>query len=618
MTDLGGLGVSWPFPRIVFAQLIAAVHQAGASFILVDLTFFEESDDSGQDPLLAAICAAAPSVVLARTHERSPVFWDDEFTAGHAQFFKKPRTGLVEFTTDKDGVARSYVALGSLAAAGFDPPASASGGLIRWHGNLDDLHAKKVPIISASQFIVAGKKLCEQLVLSAPDLDPESIAAALDKIPLLTGPTAAMVHGKIVFIGSNASGTFDLKPLPVGGDSEPGVLYHWTAWTNLAAGGFITAVPGTGILFGALLIAGAIIWAGRRHQALIAPVAAATVLGLILLFGSYAALSAGWFFAPATPLAAIVLTLLGVTIESYWLEGVRKREIQSMFGAYVDPTVVAQLVRDPEAINLRGERREATVFFSDLVGFTDLSEKLKDQPEEMVEVVNAYLEVTSECLLNYGAYVDKYIGDAVMAVFGAPQAQADHAFAACQAALEARQALETVNARYAASIGQPLGVRIGLATGEMIMGNVGSSRKKNYTVMGDTVNLSSRLEGANKEFGTQILLADATAKLVAGRLATRPLTRLRVKGKHEAIVVHELIGTLKSLSPTQRDFLAAYLPGYAHFTARRFAEAKADFGRALAARPDDDVTRELLEQSTTFAQVPPPPDWQPILTLKSK
>ena len=136
--------------------------------------------------------------------------------------------------------------------------------------------------------------------------------------------------------------------------------------------------------------------------------------------------------------------------------------------------------------------------------------------------------------------------------------------------------------------------------------------------MGDAVNLASRLEGANKEFGTHILLGETTARAVAGRMATRPLTRLRVKGKQVAIEVHELVGAPAGLTPAERDFLAAYNAGYAHLAARRFAEAAADFGRALAARPADAVTREFSRQAQLFTRQPPAADWEPILTLASK
>ena len=616
MAAMSAQGVRWPFPRAVFAQLIVALHQAGAAHVLVDVTFPEESD-AAQDLLLGELAAAAPSVVLARTTEKGPAFWPDAFQQQHAAAFAHPRTGLVEFLADDDGVARLYQPTSSLAAAPLEiATLSTAPGLLRWHGGLNQITARGVPVLSAAPYIAAGRPMMEKLVSAAPDLEYEALARALATAPGLSVDLAAAVRGRTVFVGTNASGTFDVKPLPVG-KVEPGVLLHWTAWANLTAGGFIAPVSRGLVLVAALLAAGSVVWAGRRQIALQGPILMTAGWVILLPASAYALLSAGWFVPPATPVAAALLTLLGVVAESFWREQARKREIQTMFGAYVDPAVVAALVRAPDSIRLGGERRTATVFFSDLVGFTELSEKLRDRPEQMVEVVNAYLEETSECLHRHGAYVDKYIGDAVMAVFGVPVDLPDHALAACRAALEARVALETVNARFAAH-GVRLEVRIGLNTGEMIVGNLGSARKRNYTVMGDAVNLASRLEGANKEFGTHILLGETTARAVAGRMATRPLTRLQVKGKQEAVEVHELVGAPEALTDAQRKFLAAYLPGYAHFVVRRFAAAAADFGRALAARPDDDVTRELLAQSTAFAAVPPAADWRPILTLKSK
>ncbi|MDI1337125.1 MAG: CHASE2 domain-containing protein [Lacunisphaera sp.] len=616
MTALSAQGVRWPFPRAIFAQLVMALQQAGAARIVVDFTFFEESD-AGQDQLLAAVAAAVPSVVLARTQDRPPVFWPAVFTTAHRQYFQKNRTGLVEFPADSDGVARSYPVPGSLAAAVFDPPAAGPGGLIRWQGGLEQIKARGVPVLSAAPLIAAGAPILHRLVAAAPDLEPEQIAPAIAAEPALTGEWAALLRGRTVFIGANASGTFDLKPLPVG-KIEPGLLLHWTAWTNLATGRFITAVPPLGRFIAVLLFTGAVICAGRGRTRLLAPVAVAVGLGLLLFAGAHVALSFGWFLPPATPATALGLTLLGVVAESYWREQARKREIQAMFGAYVDPGVVAQLVQNPAAIRLGGERREATVFFSDLVGFTDLSEKLKDRPELMVEVVNTYLDETSECLLNHGAYVDKYIGDAVMAAFGVPSPLPDHALAACRAALEAQRLIVGINARYAAAVGVQLAMRIGLNTGELIVGNVGSSRKKNYTVMGDTVNLASRLEAANKVFGTGILLGNETARRAQGVFATRPLARLRVKGKLEAIEVHALVGITGTLSAQDEEFLAAYRAGYAAYVSGRFAEAAAALTRADGVAPGDLTTLRLREESLRYAQSPPPAGWEPVLTLDSK
>ena len=622
MAAMSAEGVRWPFPRATFAQLIAALHLAGAEKVVVDFTFFEESAAPEQDQLLGAVAAAAPSVILARTADRWPVFWPADYRLANASFFKRPRTGLVEFPADADGVARSYPMAGSLALSADTDPAPASirrwpgpSPLLAWPGGLEQIAAKGVPLLSAAPFIAAGRPVLERIANAAPNLDIPSTARALQAEPRLTGKLADLVRGKVVFVGANASGTFDVKPTPVG-RIEPGILIHWTAWANLVAGGFIAELPWFLVFAAAVLAGGAVLFAGVNRASLVAPLAAAVAAVVLVIAGAWIALSSGWFLAPATPLATAALVLLGVVVENLWREQRRKREIQAMFGAYVDPGVVARLVKDPDSIRLGGEKREATVFFSDLAGFTDLSEKLP--PEQMVEVVNAYLEETSECLHRHGAYVDKYIGDAVMAVLGAPQALPDHALAGCRAALEARTALETVNARYAARVGVRLEVRIGLNTGDLIVGNLGSSRKKQYTVMGDTVNLASRLEGANKAFGTGILLGEETARRVQGTLLTRPLARLRVKGKLQAIEVHTLHGAPADLSPEEIEFVATYRTGYTAYVERRFAAAVPALSRALELRPGDYSARRLHTEALQFSHTPPPSTWEPVVSLDSK
>jgi adenylate cyclase len=613
MAAMSELGVRWPFPRLIFAQLIATLHLAGAEQVVVDFTFFEESD-SMQDQVLAVVTAASPSVVLARTAERPPVFWPSEFVTGHPDFFRTPRTFPVDFSGDADGVARRYPQRSPLVTSSSSS-ADPAWYLLRWPGGLASIAAQGVPVFSAAPFIAAGRPIIERVTDAAPDLDVSGLAAALAAETPLTGVLADTVRGRVVFVGANASGTFDVKPMPVG-KVEPGVLLHWTAWANAVTGGFITPL-GRPFVLGATLLAGlAVLLAGLNRASLLAPAGAALGAGALLLGGSYAALSGGWWLPPATPVAGVALVLLGVVAENFWREQRRKREIQAMFGAYVDPGIVAGLVRDPASIRLGGERREATVFFSDLAGFTDLSEKLP--PEQMVEVVNAYLDETSECLHRHGAYVDKYIGDAVMAVLGAPQSLPDHPLAACRAALEARAALAGINARHAAKVGVNLEVRIGLNTGEMIVGNLGSSRKKQYTVMGDTVNLASRLEGANKAFGTGILLGEETARRVQATMVTRPLARLRVKGKQQAIEVHALHGAPGTLPPDEAEFVAAYRTGYAALVERRYAEAVPALTRAQVLRPDDLSTTRWHAAALAFLATPPPPDWEPVLSLDSK
>jgi adenylate cyclase len=609
-----GLAGNWPPPRATFAALIAGLERAGAKKIILDFIFLDHSSAPEQDAFLGSLAAALPNVALARTSTQSPIFWNNTFTAAHPQYFSHPRMGITDGTPDRDGVLRRYAVPSSLAAASFDQTPVARGGLLNWHGGLEQLRSS-IPVLSAAPFVRAGLSTISPALTVWPEITPADLAESIREQPPLTGAGFDQVRDRIVFVGANAAGTFDQKPFAIGG-LEPGVLYHWTAWANLAGSGFIRELPAAAALALAALFLALLTWIGSRLHSIVFPVLIAAALILGTLGAAYAGLSSGWFLPPTTPIAAAVFALLGVTIENFWTEQRRRREVQAIFGSYVAPEVVDLLIRDPSAIRLGGERREATVFFCDLAGFTDMSEQVS--PEELLEIINGYLQETSDCLLSHGAYIDKYIGDAVMAVFGVPMQQPDHAVAACRGALAAQRLLAARNEQLSRTYGRTLGMRIGINTGEMIVGNLGSHRKKNYTVLGDCVNLASRLEGANKEFGTAILLGENTAALVREHLILRPLTALRVKGKQTAIPVYELVGEPGEISPSQRRFLDAYARGHELYIARRFSDAATAFAAAATLAPEDRMTALLLTESRRFAQQPPPADWQPILSLTSK
>ncbi len=615
-------GWRWPFPRLAFAGLIAALDRAGAERIVLDLTFLESSAAAEQDALLAAVAAAVPGTILGRTKTQGPVFWDEAFVAAHPEFFARPRTGHTQLMPDSDGVARRYDLPGSLAASASDAPAvSATEPVtLRWFGGLEKIQAAGVPVVSAARFFNPGLHLVDRLAektfsVEAMEPDVGALQAALAEEPLLTGAEFDAVRGRTVFVGANAAGTYDLKALPVG-QLEPGVLLHWTAWNNLRGGGFINEWPRLASLVWAAVLVGVLAVIGLQRGGLLLAFVTALLLAVATLAVAYIGLSHGWFIAPATPVAGTLLALSGVIAEGLWVEQRRRREVQTMFGSYVDPTVVERLVRDPGAITLGGERRVATVLFCDLAGFTDLSEQVS--PEELLGLINAYLEETSDALLAHGAYIDKYIGDAIMAVFGAPQPDPRHAESAARAALAAQEVLARLNDRLRPQYGRTLAMRIGINTGELVVGNVGSPRKRNYTVLGDTVNLASRLEGANKEFGTSILIGETTAREIGDRLLLRPLTRLRVKGKQQAVEVSEVLGESSTVLPVQQEFLAAYRPAYAAFANRQFSQAADGFSAALALAPDDLMTKALLAEARRFSHSPPPIDWEPIVTLSSK
>lgn len=602
--------VRWPWPRSLFGALIASLHQAGAQKILMDFEFFEPSEDSMQDDILAAYSAASRETILARSQTNTPIFWSKEFQKQYPQFAVQSRMGLVDFTPDSDGVYRHYPMLGSLAAQATAHVPEQTNSLLRWYGGLEQLSTNIVQ--PAAQFIVLGVQLQNDLRDKKFDeTDPTSVERGLVALPPLDESTAAKVRGKVVFVGANASGTVDLKATPVG-KIEPGVLVNYTAWANAEQNCFIRPFSTMGNLFISALLAFAVIFAGWRQASAAWLAGIAAFLIVLLLAGSYLAFRAEIFFAPTTAVFGIFFAALASSVHNFWRESARKREIQGIFGSYVSKEVVEKLLRSPDAIKLGGEKKELTVFFSDLAGFTDLSEKIS--PEELVQVVNRYLAAMTDFILDNGGYVDKYIGDAVMGVFGSPEPLENHAAAACRAAIACRDWMET--AFQDAPV--KLHARIGLNTGPMIVGNVGSERKKNFTVLGDAVNLASRLEAANKDVGTVLLIGEDTERMARGGFVTRPIARLRVKGKLQPNQVHELICETGDASAEESSFVASYGAGYAHYLKREFAAAREHFLRAKAMRPDDKMTQCYLDNLAEFEHQTPSSDWDGVLILKSK
>lgn len=615
----------WPWPRTAFAALLVGLERAGAREIIVDLILLEHSD-AAEDAVMGAVAAGLPHVTLGakidadRGNEQLPVVWPEEFRVEHPELFaQRLRWGFVNTTPDPDGVIRRYATERSLAAAGRPrelPAVERSGrSLLRWRGGLEQLRERGVPAVPAAPFVTAGWWMLDRATVQAPDLDPASLVDAIRQEPPPEGEIFGLVHGRTVFVGANAAGTFDAVATPVGAP-EPGVIVHWTAATNLIFDDFLDPA-GTGVIaLVVLLVVAAVGMAGRRGLGLRQPglVAAGGAVGVA--GGSWVLFGVGFWLPPAAPVVGAALAFSSVAVQSFRLERARKREIQGWFGAYVSPAVVRRLVDDPDALNLGGERRPVSIYFSDIVGFTSLSEKLP--AEQLVRLTNACLEALSGPILDCGGYLDKYIGDAVMGVFGAPEEIGHHALAACRAALEGRRRLSALNENLRREHGVAIGVRFGINTGEVVVGNVGSSRKRNYTVLGDAVNLASRLEGANKEFHTEILIGPHTAAAVAGELALRPVARLRVKGKAQAVEVFELIGERTELDPAMGAFVSACASGYAAYGERRFAEAEKAFEEAAKVQPDDFLTQRYLAETRLLAANSPPLDWEPILQLHTK
>ncbi|MFZ5630816.1 MAG: adenylate/guanylate cyclase domain-containing protein [Spirochaetota bacterium] len=285
------------------------------------------------------------------------------------------------------------------------------------------------------------------------------------------------------------------------------------------------------------------------------------------------------------------------------------------FGKFVPADIVRQLIAQEGDAHLQGEKRQLTVHFSDIEGFTTVSESIP--PEQLVELLAEYLGEMSRIIGEENGTVDKYIGDAVMAFWGAPQTVENHAHCAARAALRCQKRLAELETKWQ-SEGKPVfRARIGLNTGDIIVGNMGSAERLNYTVIGDAVNLASRLEGINKYYGTRIIVGETTQALIAEKYATRLLDFVAVKGKSEAIRIYELVCEKSELDQPVTRFIAHYEAAVGHYRNQQWDAAEKEFRAALAVRTDE-AAEMMLGRIAEFRRVSPPADWNGEYVMNSK
>ncbi len=398
--------------------------------------------------------------------------------------------------------------------------------------------------------------------------------------------------------------------------SMPGVLIHAAAINTITKQAWLDRLP----VAGEILLSFAWFMALGLGFFQLKPASGAAVgLGAIaMLFGVSVLAFAQGLVLPILSLAiGAVVLFAGLYAYRFVIEDSDRRRIHHAFRHYLAPAMVERLAEDPDALQLGGERRDLTVFFSDMVGFTSLSESLADQPDRFIEVINQYLTVITSAIEKHDGYIDKFIGDAVMAIWGAPLPSDEAERLAAAAALDAQQALEKFNEEV---IGPqyglpPLGTRIGIATGEAIIGNMGSRTRLNYTVTGDVVNLASRLEGANKHYGTGVIVSGHTAEHLGDEFIVRPLDRLVVKGKSQAVPIFELIGRTDDVSVERKAQIVIFNDALEKFLARDFEAAQAGFAELAQADP---VAALYHARAFAFRLEPPAEDWDGRFVLETK
>ena len=477
--------------------------------------------------------------------------------------------------------------------------------LIAWSGLLEH----RYPDVSL------GNVVYSQLVADEEMSKKEFVEKGGDPEKLID---PSIFKDKYVLIGTTILAAHDRKETPFG-PSEPGVVKHLTIIEGLLEGRFMERAPTSLVLLIvlALCLGGAVLFlmAGSPFRATIMAVILALTYGTTSaqLFGAYR-----YQLDVFTPLVALATTYLVCVTWNYFVEDRKRREVRGMFSKYMSPEIVAMLEADPDLINAVGDRRELTAFFSDLANFTTLSETL--EPEELLVLINEYLELMTAEIIEQGGYLDKYQGDGIMAVFGVYPGESNHALDACRAALGNQRDIIGLQQRWEEEGKPKVAVRIGINSGPMVAGNVGYEGKLNYTVLGDAVNLAARLEGANKQFGTLVMLGEMTYALVKDDVLVRELDVLAVKGKKQGVHVYELLGIKGEdvLTEQQYALLDAFDDGLMQYRSQKFDEAIKHFKVGLEIMPKDGPCQAYIDRCKIFKEDPPGKDWDGVFRLKTK
>jgi len=616
-----------PWPREVHGILIDRLLSGGAKAVALDLLFISpsshgEADDASFED---ALSKHGSNVVLAA----NLVNYNAQGELGSsAQIFEpidrfkgKTRSGLVNYLPDGDrvirrvayelsleAVANAFVSenqktyrpsfpLQILRAAGFDRPEVPQGGLtlIPYLGPGQGTSTGVVPVYPY-HFVIDDKGWAQVF------------------------RNGEVLKDKIVLVGPTASHFQDKHLTPFG--EMKGVEIHAQVVAAAIRGLMLTELPPWSWL-PLLLLCSALAYTVPRvpHNALLRFITLLAVMAAYVVFAQWLFSAHSMVILLAMPLATMALVGVGSQAQDFWIEQRERARLRRTFETHVSKNIADALLSDRHRLQsmLGGERRPVTILFSDVRSFTAMSENAP--PEAIVAQLNEYLSGMVDCVLQESGTLHKFIGDAVMAVWGDTMSGGREADArrAVRAGLAMFRRLSELNARWAAEGRTAIRMGIGINHGEVIVGNIGSTKRMEFTVIGDPVNLASRLEGATKEFGADILIGEEARPLLGDEFLLRPAGRIQVKGRSRAVNVYEVVGESDGPSPRiDPESIAVYEKAIAAFYGRDFAAAAGHFSDFLGRHPDDPMGRSYLEESRRLLDQPPPPDWDGTHVMHTK
>ncbi|MFC1837677.1 CHASE2 domain-containing protein [Thermodesulfobacteriota bacterium] len=638
-------GLSWPWPREIYTPIINYCRRSGAKSLTFDVLFTESSqygvqDDNSLGKAIRGFGNWVGALFLGRTTgsasqwpENSP---QPSLTLTGIENLPEKAVNKITYPRATFPVPQVLANAGLLANVHLDPDPD---GIYRRTHLFSFFGKDIIPSLSLGAYLASSNEAKGRIEPGSLSIGTRQITLGenLDTILNFRGPAgtfqaysaAAVIQSELrllsgdkppireqspfkdcyVFLGFTAPGLFDLKPTPIAG-VYPGVEIHATALDNLLAEDFHRLASPLLVIALAVtlaLLAGVTVsWCTRG----------ATIFISFLLFVSLPVLLA--FLAynvqiwlPLIVLAAGVLfSLTGALFFNFITEGRQKRFIKQAFRQYLSPAVIDLLLKHPERLKLGGERRILSIFFSDLQGFTSISEKM--DPEELTALLNEYLSVMTGIIHEEGGTVDKYEGDAIIAFWNAPVDQEDHAECAVRAALRCQAALAEMRPRLRKQVGGDLMMRIGINTGEVVVGNMGSHTRFDYTMLGDAVNLAARLEGINKQFCTYTIISAATLAAMGQAFPVRELSRVQVVGRKEPVTIYEPF--LPQDYNKIQGILAVFAKGLHCYYEGDFRKAVSCFAETAETDPAAKAYMKRIEAMEEY----PTQGWQGVWVVTSK
>jgi adenylate cyclase len=638
--------LSWPWPREIYSAIISFCKRNGVKVLAFDVLYSEPSkygvdDDRSFGTSISDFSGFVGSVFVSQTTgiERKwpaevpvPKFhidglekWLIETRATDISFLRAvfPVTEIAAATSilanvhldpDPDGVYRS-----AKLFSVFDGKILPSLGLAAYLAGNPNPSMN----ITSDIFSVGDKKLSlnkegsailnfrgpsgTHKAFSAASIIQNELRVRNGESPTITNPE--VFRDSYVLFGMSAPGLLDLRPAPVSGIYS-GVEIHATTLDNLISNDFIRKVP-VSILVSITLLTALLAGVGTSYVSgifkSILVYAASIIIPVALTLVAYIW---GFWLPLVVQEVGVTITLFGAGLIYYSMEGKQKLFIKNAFKQYLSHAVIEELLLHPERLKLGGERRELSIFFSDLEGFTGISETL--DPEELTALLNEYLTAMTDIIQDEGGTVDKYEGDAIIAFWNAPLQQDDHADRCVRAALRCQSKLAEMREPIRKRIGRELRMRVGINSGPAVVGNLGSKTRFDYSMLGDSVNLASRLEGVNKQFGTYTIISESTLEQMKEALPCREISRVAVVGRKDPVRIYE------PLLPEEYIFRKS--------TSARFTEALEDFYRGefgdaeeiFAELKECDPVAEAYSAKCTFLLEHPPEEWNGVWIVTEK